>query len=352
VKKVYFCGLSVLTASLGLSQTVAATDVTISGNACTITNVTSVNHDYANNKIVITGGTLGAGCGNTPPGTVYVTASPTAISYTLGTTPGSMVIHWNSTDSGVTCTITDANASGLVTNPSSGNDWTLSQPTAVGTYNYPINCSTRTAGNTVVNPSPVQLSVSTQAPTPTPTPTPTPSGCAASQTSTPWGLTRQCTGSVSYQYGSPIGGLTFTTANPLQNLADVLGGGTWLNYTGQSYAWWIPITTGSYISMAFKPDRNDIALNLNANPTYGDGGVASISTTPGVFDVNAGAVCVVANGGNNNLSLGGYNCPLNVGQTYYLNIADVTTSGTPRCNTIKPANPQTCAASTVSYTAN
>ena len=354
MKKVYLCGLSLLVASLGLSQgAVAATTTIVVGN-CQITGVTGINHDYNSNVVTVNGGTLGSGCtaggggGGGGSTTSYVSVTPASLSYTLGTTLSSpMAISWTSSDQGVTCSIN--NQTGLVTNPTAGNSWSLTTPTTAGTYNFPITCSSNTTGitSTVVSPSSVALTVSN-----TPPPPPPSSGCSSTQLSTPWNLTRQCTGTVSYQWGAPIGGITFTSANPLQKLDDVMGGGTWLNYLGESWAWYVPVTSGSYISMAFTPTRNDVALNLNANPTYGDGGVISISTQPGVFDVNAGAICVYANNGSNNLAIGGYGCAVTVGQTYYINIADVTTTGSPHCYGTKPWNPQTCASSMVSYTAN
>jgi hypothetical protein len=201
-------------------------------------------------------------------------------------------------------------------------------------YSGPVDGLTATCGGTV-----------TQPPQP-PIVQPPVTGCDQNQRSTPWNLSRQCAGAITYQYGAPVSSFYL---NPLQNLDDVLVG-TWLNYQGMSWAWYTQIATGSYISLAFTPTRTDVALNFNANPTYGGGGVISVSTQPGVFDSRA--VCVAANGGGNNISIAGYNCTVIAGQTYYLNIASVTPSGTPSCWGIKPWNPQTCSASTISYTAN
>ncbi len=180
------------------------------------------------------------------------------------------------------------------------------------------------------------------APAPAPAPAPPPPHDGVS---VPWGLTRQLAGTVYYQPGAP-----FASVPMSDQLADILGGGTWRNYAGMFYAWWLSIATGSYVSFAFVPEEG--ALNLNANPTYGGGGVISVSSKPGIFSVADGAVCVVANGNQNNLSINGFNCPLTVGQTYYLNIASVTPSGTPSCWGIKPSQPQTCTSSLIAYTAN
>lgn len=352
MKKIYFCGLSLLVASLGLSQGAVAATTIVVGN-CQITGVTAINHDYNSNTVNVTGGTLGSGCTSGGGGgggggstTSYVSVTPQSLSYTLGTTLSApMAINWSSSDAGVSCSV--GNASGLVTNPTAANGWTLSTPTTAGSYNFPITCTSTTANITsvVASPSSVSLTVSSQVVT-------TPSDCSSSQKSDNlYGvvLSRQCTGNVSYS-GSRFGKAAYS--GNVYKLDDLLTDRTHLgpfpNYV-TGYSMTPSINSGQFIALAFTPGGRGGQMQFTNDPSFGDGGVISISTQPGVFSQGA-AICSQNYGAANSFTVGtagtGSDCTVALGQTYYLNFAAVNQFGQNMCFN---GTPNSCATSAVSY---
>ncbi|TLY51504.1 MAG: hypothetical protein E6K53_07090 [Gammaproteobacteria bacterium] len=342
MKKVYFCGLSQLVASLGLSQgAVAATTVVV--GSCTITGVSGINHDYNSNTVTVTGGTLGSGCtaGNGGGGGG---GSTTSLSYTLGTTLSApMAINWSSSDAGVSCTV--GNASGFVTNPTAANGWTLSTPTTAGSYSFPITCTSTTANITsvVASPSSVSLTVSNAV---------VQGACDPSQKSDNlYGvvLARQCTGNVTYS-GSRFGKAAYSgNVYKLDDLlTDATHPGPFPKYVS-GYSLTPSINTGQFIALAFTPGSRGGQMQFTNDPSFGDGGVISISTQPGVFSQGA-AICSQNYGAGNSFTVGtvgtGSDCVVAAGQTYYLNFAAVNQFGQNMCFNGTPNN---CATTTVSY---
>lgn len=133
------------------------------------------------------------------------------------------------------------------------------------------------------------------------------------------------------------------------DLAKALGG-SWPTYSFAGYSPTFTINSGFYIAMAFTPDKPG-AIQLVANPSYGDGGTISLSTIPGALTRgSAGSICVLTRGSNNSLyvsTVAGSVCQVQHGVTYYVNIADVDTFGNNLCF---KSTPNSCSSSTLSYT--
>ena len=210
----------------------------------------------------------------------------------------------------------------------------------------PVNCNG--AHDTVMIPGTV-LTVScpasgTNNPPPIVTPPPV-IGCDASQLSSSIGgktLRRQCMSAMVVLPSGINGGIGFS-------LADVLGG-SWPRYSGAGYSATWTVNAGYYVALSFVPTVSG-AIQLAANPSYGDGGIISLSTVPGALSRDAaGAICVLARGGNNSLYVTtdqSLPCHVTIGQTYYINFADVDSIGNNLCYKGRPAN---CGSSTISYT--
>ncbi len=102
------------------------------------------------------------------------------------------------------------------------------------------------------------------------------------------------------------------------------------------YAMSIQIQPGYYASFKFTVPATSTTgqMQFTSDPSVGDPGTISVSTRPGAFTVADGVVqgaygpCVYNDGGGNSLWMGvGVDCPLQPGQTYYLNFADVDKYG-------------------------
>lgn len=159
-------------------------------------------------------------------------------------------------------------------------------------------------------------------------------------------LTRQCSGVVSYS-GNKFGQKGYN--GPMFTLSQVLGGGSWPSYIS-GYSFTPQISTGSYIALAFTPTASG-SIQFTSDPSYGDGGLISLSTVPGQFlSATPGVICSYARGASNSLYIpttpGSY-CGVTAGRTYYVNFADADLSGNAGC---WPSNvPNSCSSSPVSY---
>jgi hypothetical protein len=74
------------------------------------------------------------------------------------------------------------------------------------------------------------------------------------------------------------------------HLTDVLGGTGWPNYiTGYSFT--PTISAGYYIALDFVPTSSG-SIQFTTDPSYGNGGLISLSTVPGKFlPTDAGVIC-------------------------------------------------------------
>jgi len=350
LKKLCLTSLALVFGSSAFAQTAPVTTttnyssaVTIkSANNCSITGATSLTYDSSTNTITAVGGNDSCAGGNPPPNVAAVSLSITPTSYTLGQTGATPVINVtnNTSPATVTCTLTPTNgftvtSASTITNSGT---FTLSAPTAAGTFTFAPVCTTSTSGYTVsVSPAAVSLVVNPSNPQ---------GGCDPSQTATvaTKTLQRQCTGSMNVWPGGT------SYSGPLTDLGAVLGGKNFPTYSYAGYSPTFTITSGYYIALAFTPTASG-AIQFSANPSYGDGGVISLATQPGsLMQGSPGVICSLTRGGNNSLyvaSAAGSICQVQAGTTYYVNLADVDTLGNNLCYGGK-AN--TCGTSLVSYT--
>ena len=351
LKKLCLTSLALAFGSMAFAQTAPVTTttnysspVTIkSANGCSITGASSVSYDPSTNTITAVGGTDSCG-GGTGTQTASVSLSITPTSYTLGSGAAAPVVNVtnNTSAATVSCTLNPTNGFTVTSASTITNSGTfsLSAPTTAGTYSFAPVCTTSTPGYTVsVLPAAVSLTVTGG--------TPPPGQCDASQTATVGtkSLQRQCTGSVNVWPG-PIAGYQ----GALTDLGAVLGNKSFPTYAYAGYSPTFSIQSGYYVSLAFTPAASG-AFQLTANPSYGDGGIISLSTQPGALvQGSAGAICVFTRGTNNSLyvaTTAGSVCQVQAGTTYYINMADIDTQGNSLCF---QGRANTCASSLLSYT--
>ncbi len=351
MKKLFLCGL-LFCASSAFAQTTAITfpppGQTLSIGGCTFSGVTTLSVNTAQSPAVTANGTVQSGCttgagGGGATSTVSVSLAPS--SYTLGDTNAAdfPVITWSSADTGVSCTATSASVpAGFTAVPAGGTagSGTITlQPTGTPVangYSVVVQCTTTTA-NTTVSPSTSNLSLTVSS-------TSSPGTCSASQTSSTFTngnvLTRQCVGTVGWgQYNTPDTNVALTSL-------DTELRGTFGNYRYSGLTMVPVVTTGQYISLAFTPTAV-ATLQFNANPTYGIAGTISVSTTPGNF-APATSTCIATNGNSLNMLAGANHngwCNLTLGTTYYVNFANVNTSGSVACKA--PAT--SCTSASLAY---
>jgi len=155
--------------------------------------------------------------------------------------------------------------------------------------------------------------------------------CSESQVSTALGgktFKRQCVGSVIMQPSAVDDGIVALT-----DLGSLFGGKPFPNYlySGQSPTFYID--SGYYVALAFTPNANGL-IKFTANNSYGDGGAISLSTFAGGLTYGApGVICALTGGGLNSMIVStttGY-CPIKLGQTYYINLADTNANGDQLC---------------------
>lgn len=317
-----------------------APNITVGSTGCTITGATVFNYNPSTNTLTLVNGQDSCKSGDPQLLTASVSVSISPTSYTLGSNAAAPVITWsNQTPAAtVSCSLTPNN--GFTVASSTASTWTLSTPTTAGTYNFVPTCTTNTAGyNTAVTVSNIaSLTVVSN--------TPPPPGCNASQLSTAINgktFQRQCSGTV---YMLPY---QTTYSNALTDLGVVLGNKQFpsYSYTGQSPTY--VIDSGYYVSLQFTPQVAG-QFKLTANASYGDGGTVSLSTTPGAFGIGTpNVICSLNYGPLNSLIIStnqGGSCPVTLGQTYYLNLADTDSSGLQLCFGA-PAG--SCQSSFVSY---
>lgn len=350
-KKSFLGGAALVLASSAFAQTVPSTSTTYStaptinvgSTGCVITGASVFNYNPSSNTLTLVNGVdscnTSTGGGNL---TASVTISISPSSYTLGSGSAAPVITWtNQTPAAtVSCSLTPGN--GFTVASSTANTFTLSTPTTAGTYSFTPTCTTSTSGyNAAVSVSgSATLTVVSSSPT---------TGCDASQLSTAIvangrTLQRQCTGVV---YMQPT---TTSYSGALTDLGTVLGNKTFPNYSYVGSTPTFTIQSGYYVSLAFTPTTTGY-IQFVANSSYGDGGTISLSTVPGGITKGAsGVICALANNGLNSLYAGtatGTACKVTVGQTYYINFADVDISGNSLCNN---SGSNTCTSAYVSYT--
>lgn len=349
MKKAFLCGLALFCASSAFAQTTAITfpapGQTLSIGGCTFSGVTTLSVNTAASPAVTANGTV-SGCttgtgGGGATSTVGVSLSPS--SYTIGDTNAAdfPVITWSSVDTGVTCAATSASIpagfTAVPTSTSAGSGKITLQPTGTpvaNSYSVVVQCTTTTA-NTTVSPSTSNLSLTVSS-------TSSSSTCSASQTSTTFTngtvLTRQCVGTIAWgQYNSADTNVALTSL-------DTELRGTFGNYRYLGLTMIPTVITGQYISLAFTPLATT-SLQFNANPTYGIPGTISLSTTPGNFTPTNPA-CISSS--SLNLLAGSSHvgwCNLTLGTTYYVNFANVQTTGAVACKN----NATSCANANLAY---
>jgi hypothetical protein len=348
VKKIAFYTLAALCASTAMAQdttTMNFTNGTLNINGCVIGGVTQLSVAGGNvsgsGANVTFAGTCSAG-----PSTVSVaTISPTTQTFTIGTTTVAPSVTITSSDAGVSCVLTGSDTTTYTA--AAGGTITFATPTAAGTTTYTAACSTSKTGFTAT-PSPASVSVTaSSAPPP-----PQTGACDATQKSTYLGsvqLSRQCSGTATF------GAYHAAWSGNLYNLTDVLGDashpGPFPNLIS-GYTMVMPIQTGNYVSLGFVADSAG-QMQFTTDPSYGDGGIITISTTPGAFSgstvVSGGyGQCIYSYGAANSMwiGMGGADCPLVQGRTYYINFAAVDLNGTQQCFNTRT---HTCASDKISY---
>jgi hypothetical protein len=161
--------------------------------------------------------------------------------------------------------------------------------------------------------------------------------CDSTQTADNPDFTRLCEGTVNYSYGLP------SYTGDLDVFAPVFGtwGGESDLHNGQSAIFDVPAQ--NYLSFQFVATPWT-TVQLTANTSWGAGGTITVSTSPGVFSAdNADLVpgCRQPFNGSNKLTIAsndihGVNtlCFLVPGQTYYVNIADISNSGVSLCHAV------------------
>ena len=176
------------------------------------------------------------------------------------------------------------------------------------------------------------------------TPPPPATGCDPAQTAAVAGKTlrRQCSATVVIMPSGTAGG------SDASDLGRVLGDSTWPSYNYSGYSPTFTIQSGYYLALAFTPTSAG-NIQFTANQSYGDGGTISLSTRPGQLTAASGAICALSRGASNGLyiSTSAGICRVSIGTTYYINLADVDAAGNNLCWN---GRPNTCAASSVSYT--
>jgi hypothetical protein len=263
-------------------------------------------------------------------------------SYTLQETVAPLVISWTSAVA-TTCTPSQSGPAVLSTTSRTATAATYANPTAPGSYAFSLDCATP-AGYSAVAYNPAATSTTTVNPSPP---------CASSQLSNPLGtvkLTRQCDGDVAFNGGAS----TATYDGPVTDLATVLAvtPGQPQPFPAYGYSGFTPtftIASGSYVALAIHVTGPG-SLQFVANSSYGVAGLISLSTVPGALTAGAaGVVCAYDRDGSNNLgasTMASSDCPLVVGQTYFVNFAGATSAGAPVC----PPHQNGCAEVAIAYT--
>ena len=340
MNKLSLLGLALCAVSPAFAQssvtTTFTTPQTLTVGNCTAT-ITTLTQNPANNTISVDA----TSCGGTAP-TPNVTLAISSPSYTVNSGAAAPTVTWtpNAAAAGATCQLTQSSPAGITASadPTSANRFLLSTPQTAGTYTFTPTC---TLAGAAITPTPtyVTLTVSNQVITPPPP------GCdAMTYTANVNGKTvqRQCSGSmVVYPGGTGYSG-------NLTDLGTVLGGSAWplYKYAG-GYSPTFAINANQYIALAFTPTSSG-TLHFAVNLSYGDGGIISVSTQPGsLLAGSPGLVCSFSRNGSNSPYIGtsGSNCPVVVGRTYYLNMADMDASGNNLCNGAM----NTCSVGNVSY---
>jgi hypothetical protein len=153
--------------------------------------------------------------------------------------------------------------------------------------------------------------------------------CDESNTGDITGFTRSCSGTVSYSYFAP------TYGGELDQLSQMFG--NWPGTTtlfGQAAVFTLAKT--KYLSLAFTPTTSN-TVKYTTNISWGAGGAISISTVQGsLLKGSPGYVCGQAFGGSNSLVVSSNNtasaqCKLTPGVPYFMNFANINSSGTAGC---------------------
>ena len=349
MKKLFTSALLLLCASHTFAQSPTTTTTTYSPaqtltiGGCTFTGVGGLT--FTDGTITATSGALAAGsngCQNNNPNVYSVTVTPTTQNYVVGSGAAAPSLNLTmpsaASAGGASCTVTNATTAASTT--STGGAVTLATPTAVGTTTYNITCSPGSLpAGASVTAAPASVTVVAAAAS---------SGgggtCVSTQLATVGNksLTRQC--SVSVSYAGWRAAQTVATSS-----LDTVLMGTYPNYIS-GFPVIQTINSGSYVALQFTPVTSG-GVQFTANPSYGDGGIISLSTQPGALSASAaGAICVFSRGGSNSLyisSTNSSNCQFTAGVTYYVNFADVDVLGDSLCYNGASG---TCATSKVSYT--
>jgi hypothetical protein len=180
---------------------------------------------------------------------------------------------------------------------------------------------------------------------------PPPTTCAANQLSSVLGtrqLQRQCSTAWSYS-GShfamkPRTDLTNTLAGVL---SDATHNGTWPNYVS-GYSMTATIQSGFYVALSFVPTTSG-SIQFTNDPSFGDGGIISLSTHPGqLLTTDAYKACSYGRGASNSMYVAGNapQCKVVAGTTYYVNFTDTDYQGNSMC--YNGSNNQ-CVTSSIAY---
>jgi hypothetical protein len=374
LKKLYSIGAAALlvfpAAFAAITTTTYDIAPTIVVGNCTISGAASLSYNSSTNILTLVNATDNCDNNNNNNQTdtpTKATISFNSSSYTQGSSAAPVITVNNTTLApptggtapALSCKLTPpsgftANSSSSATvtvNAGSTGTFTIGVPTsAQGSYNFsaPI-CTTSAAGYTstaTVTPTILSLTVSNNQPPP--------GGCVETQLSTPIGpnnvtFKRQCSGGV-VVYPTGVGIVSASTPNGVTDLGAVLGNTSFPKYSYNGYSPTFTITSGYYIAMAFTPTTTG-SMQFTANTSWGHAGAISLSTSPGGLTKGASGVICAYNSGVPTIYIsttsGGGACVVNVGTTYYINIADTDANGSRLCWN---GTANSCSVSTVSYT--
>ena len=347
MKKLILVALAVCAApACALAQT--TTSMTFSGGATVYDSAGACIHQGATgiqvsgSTITLQGVTGNSGCGIGPqPNPLAVSVTFPAATYTSG----SPTVRWRRTPA-TTCTVTQTGPATL-SQQTSGTTVTFAAPTVNGTYNFSISCALPATYTSITwspgNSSSMQVGGTPQGP------------CDPTQKSDYLGsiqLSRQCTGQVQFHGPQSSYSPKADYTGNLWDLTNILSGGSSRNFMSllSGAPMIMTVNSGSYVALAITPTQSG-ALNFAANPSYGDGGIISVSTRPGGLVLGQpGVICSQGAGGSNGIYIStdpGSQCQINVGTTYYINFADADYTGVQYCYN---STPGTCTTSKISYT--
>lgn len=361
MKRIIFGGLALIASALVSAQTVVTLNqgtltIPISGTLIVGTttlcqNVNSVTLTGA--AVTINGDAICSGTtgGNSP--TLSFSSGPVPSTWTVGATT-SVAYGWTITNptSGVTysCVPTVTGATGnftaTATDTSSGGVGTqgtiavalatgVTTP-ASGNYGVTLTCSGDTSPLIKTAASFTVPSSGGGGGTNTCTPNSGTLDTTQSSTGLPVTLKRVCT--ATYVVGAAR---TLHSNAPTIDLSTFLGGGTYPAYVFNTIGYGTTIPSTGFISLAFTPGTTQ-KMYIQSNSTFGQAPLWTVSTAPGDFTATLGKGCQKKSAGTmyfssdpayqTSASVCYLNPTLAQGNSFYLNISPVDSTGTPACS--------------------